>query len=1203
MPKKETTTTTAAATTEMSGKVEKQDNARRHRGGRLARRARSFKEDLLERFTQMRSPSSARSASPNKASPRTKQKHEPLNAVPNCTTENPLRKNEKDIQQLQKQVGNALRYFQDVVDKDTLEMLPGSATVVLENILAIHTMCKNCFTNEQSSLMMSATNQVYQSLANLIRWADNVLLHGNQAQNKENVAEVVKAVQEATQILVHFLEEKLHSKGNGIHNGICGFKPESPKRTSLPDIPLTPREREILEQTSFSAADDSHLPRPAAMSSDNLLSNGGSDLNVSDPEPPPKPPLPTNWDSSWLHSKCPSAGNVLEVIPDLPPKRRLRTGAADSFGSFQHGSWNGNFSPLSSSPHANAMSFSQNSNEFASEWSKMITSPTMKTVPARMSSSDWTSPLSGSPTSASPLSASASSLDSVMNRSADDLLSAGTTLGTSIRMNMTMMDMQSKFSSESAFGSSSSASKIWSSPLNDSNAAEDFNQVHMKLQDYSCKSTVDSFYNETSSSGMYNTDTSGSSFSLQGGFTQSSSKWASLNTSVTVHSISKSEMCMASTEASWSSAEESAGVQLPTPPAIPPKKRSARKRTPSQYDNVPDLMIPSSADDVPSADSSSPTPVHFHFELSSLRHSESYQVFSKSSSDDGLPPPIPPKQKNIMAYVQTFGNYSEPNKGEFFRHSLHTYNLLQAQWQQKQSEMAMNLPSLETLHLNSEDVSFSDSTNVSFQQISVDESVSSPPALPPKRNKAGLGNGRARPSTSPTTPSPPMYELKDKSSSMIEGTNGFMEKNVTVVPVSSAITQETKVKSEVPMNPLDEIHVDDVLVHKKQGEEGPDIRGGSVDALIVRATKVNKNDFMYQEAFLTTFRTFITPIELVKKLVYRYNKFNIISDMLKQRAARNAFALLVRVVDDLCVNDIEESTLQTLMDFVFHLLCNGDLILARALRKKVLEKCEVKKKAGHGSVVLLSSFGVTTRQSVLLDFKSEHLAEQMTLLDADLFQKIEIPEVLIWAREQSEELSPNLTTFTEHFNKMSYWARSRILEQDDAKDREKYVVKFIKIMKHLRKLNNFNSYLAILSALDSAPIRRLEWQKHITEGLKEYCELIDSSSSFRAYRQALAETEPPCIPYIGLILQDLTFVHIGNSDLLPDGNVNFSKRWQQFNILDNMRRFKKCNYSFKRHDKIIAFFNNFDDYLCEEAMWQISESIKPRGGKKKISHS
>lgn len=64
---------------------------------------------------------------------------------------------------------------------------------------------------------------------------------------------------------------------------------------------------------------------------------------------------------------------------------------------------------------------------------------------------------------------------------------------------------------------------------------------------------------------------------------------------------------------------------------------------------------------------------------------------------------------------------------------------------------------------------------------------------------------------------------------------------------------------------------------------------------------------------------------------------------------------------------------------------------------------------------------VITSVPSLLDLKTTDIAEQMTLLDAELFQKIEIPEVLIWAQEQCEERSPNLTRFTEHFNKMSYW--------------------------------------------------------------------------------------------------------------------------------------------------------------------------------------
>lgn len=69
----------------------------------------------------------------------------------------------------------------------------------------------------------------------------------------------------------------------------------------------------------------------------------------------------------------------------------------------------------------------------------------------------------------------------------------------------------------------------------------------------------------------------------------------------------------------------------------------------------------------------------------------------------------------------------------------------------------------------------------------------------------------------------------------------------------------------------------------------------------------------------------------------------------------------------------------------------------------------------------LPSRAIMTGLPTLIDLKSADIAEQMTLLDAELFAKIEIPEVLIWAQEQCEERSPNLTRFTEHFNKMSYW--------------------------------------------------------------------------------------------------------------------------------------------------------------------------------------
>ena len=219
----------------------------------------------------------------------------------------------------------------------------------------------------------------------------------------------------------------------------------------------------------------------------------------------------------------------------------------------------------------------------------------------------------------------------------------------------------------------------------------------------------------------------------------------------------------------------------------------------------------------------------------------------------------------------------------------------------------------------------------------------------------------------------------------------------------------------------------------------------------------------------------------------------------------------------------------------------------------------------------------------------------MCLLDADYFVKIELPEVLRWGKEQSETLSPNLSRFIGHFNSMSFWVRTLILKETRQQEREKMYKKFLKIMRILKRMNNFSSFLAILSALDSTPIRRLEWPKQYTELLAEDSKLIESSSGFKVYRETLGEAKLPCIPYLGLILTDITFVHLGNPHELPDGKVNFVKRWQQFNILDSVRRYKEQIYEFEKNEKILDFFNEYEDYMDEDEMWDQSLVLKPRG--------
>ncbi len=63
-------------------------------------------------------------------------------------------------------------------------------------------------------------------------------------------------------------------------------------------------------------------------------------------------------------------------------------------------------------------------------------------------------------------------------------------------------------------------------------------------------------------------------------------------------------------------------------------------------------------------------------------------------------------------------------------------------------------------------------------------------------------------------------------------------------------------------------------------------------------------------------------------------------------------------------------------------------------------------------------------------------------------------------------------------------------------------------------MGNFNSYLALLSALESGPVRRLDWSKQIVDSMADLSAIMDSSQSFKNYRTALAEAKPPCLPYM-----------------------------------------------------------------------------------------
>nr|XP_057906064.1 rap guanine nucleotide exchange factor 1b isoform X4 [Doryrhamphus excisus] len=1173
----------------MSGKIEsKQDSQRSHLS--------SFTMKLMDKF---HSPKIKRTPS---------KKGKQLQPEPAAkSTEKPANKKVSRLEEQEKEVVSALRYFKTIVDKmvvekKVLEMLPGSASKVLEAILPMVQVEARI---QHSSALSSCHNRVYQSLANLIRWADQVMLDGIDLEDKENVTSVtnvIKAVLDGVKELVKLTIEKQEQP-----SPTSPSKPAPPVTTtesSVPsEMPSVERESEVLK-TAPTAAPAEAPPE------------------VPDEETaPPKPPLPE------------AKMAELSPPPALPPKKRQSAPSPTRVAVVAPMSRG---SSLPCSVHRQQHDYEQEflqrrfsggSQSYGGDSPRLSPCSSM----GKLSKSDEQLSSMEQDSGQCSRNTSCETLDNTENYDPDyDFLHQDLSVGDSLppipvggclsplpeSQSESSSPVPGQHPSHPRFSAPppQQPPEYWTPQPSQTNPLARIS-APPALPQKKRRSTQPSPFPDVGSKMFY--ERYPSQYDNLSEEELHPTPPFPLYTPISPMPQTNGGVFVAQYLVS-----ENADVPANPPPL--PEKKSRHILQYMQFVEDYSEPQPSVFYQMPQSESI--------YEQRNKRFQEVYGFNDSFSSTDSVheplqPPALPPKQRQLASHSSSPSSSSSSSLSCHLQPSVaameeagsglglsmsasNSYLIGQAALTTPTSVDQAALTSATIIADGSgggPDASLAGSAGSVAAVCLPSESSLITDSLPTSASESANDEGGEGEYVNLYSSGQANGELPLSLRETITADDVLQDPAPQVPSTNSKDAMEVERRQKSPESAEDgEESVDELslidhkeimsrITLKQENDDGPDVRAGSGDILLVHATETDRKDLvLYCEAFLTTYRTFITPEDLIKKLHYRYTSFCHSPDTFKKRVSKNTFFVLVRVVDELCLVELTEDILKQLMDLVFTLVCNGELSLARVLRKNILDKVEQKKLLRYtNSLKPLAARGVSARPGTLHDFRSHEIADQLTLLDAELFYKIEIPEVLLWAKEQNEEKSPNLTQFTEHFNNMSYWVRSLIIQQEKAQDREKLLLKFIKIMKHLRKLNNFNSYLAILSALDSAPIRRLEWQKQTSEGLEEYCTLIDSSSSFRAYRAALAEVEPPCIPYLGLILQDLTFVHLGNPDLI-EGKVNFSKRWQQFNILDSMRRFQQVHYELKRNEDIVSFFNDFSDHLAEEALWELSLKIKPR---------
>ncbi|KAL8740838.1 MAG: hypothetical protein Q9190_006496 [Brigantiaea leucoxantha] len=388
------------------------------------------------------------------------------------------------------------------------------------------------------------------------------------------------------------------------------------------------------------------------------------------------------------------------------------------------------------------------------------------------------------------------------------------------------------------------------------------------------------------------------------------------------------------------------------------------------------------------------------------------------------------------------------------------------------------------------------------------------------------------------------------------------------------------------------------LIFNKDGQ----ISGGTLPALIERLTNHDSTpDATFVSTFYLTFRLFATPLQFAQSLI---DRFQYVSE-----SPRIAGPVRLRVynvfkgwMESHWRSDCDSPALDVILPFASRQL---QLVLPTAGKRLVALVEKVNSVNGPLVPRLISSIGKTNTSIAtyvapdtplpapiinknqmaalknwkhsggllsILDFDPLELARQLTLKESQIFCSI-LPEELLateWMKKSSS-LAVNVRAMSRLSTDLANLVVDSVLQLLDAKRRAAIIKQWVKIAKKCLALENYDSLMAIICSLNSSTILRLKltWDqvssktKTKLENLKQ---VVDVSRNYAVLRQRLQNTVPPCLPFVGTYLTDLTFVDVGNQTTrqLPAGDndeqsvpvINFDKHMKTAKIISEFQRFQ-----------------------------------------------
>nr|XP_058146584.1 ral guanine nucleotide dissociation stimulator-like [Dasypus novemcinctus] len=236
----------------------------------------------------------------------------------------------------------------------------------------------------------------------------------------------------------------------------------------------------------------------------------------------------------------------------------------------------------------------------------------------------------------------------------------------------------------------------------------------------------------------------------------------------------------------------------------------------------------------------------------------------------------------------------------------------------------------------------------------------------------------------------------------------------------------------------------------------------------------------------------------------------------------------------------------------------------------------------------------------LLAFPPELVAEQLSLMDAELFKKVVPHHCLgsIWSQRHQkgkEHVAPTVRAVISQVNRVADCVKATCLRDPSMKaaDRARVVEHWIEVARECRTLRNFSSAHAILSALERHVIglQKRTWAEVSRDSFRLFqtlseivsteinaslgSELISQEGNpefatldanpNRAWKQQQQQQEGGAIqgtvPWLGTFLTQFSMVDSAMQEFLDGTMVNFEKRRKEYQLVAELQKLQaRCCY-------------------------------------------